>query len=96
MRLASKFLATLDSNFDPSHIEKAFVETNQLFLSQGHVSDEEFSDLLDVCKEFLPLPYLMTNRQYKKFWARLEHTYFQYIKEYEQRNRVITRRQKGA
>ena len=58
MRLASKFLTALEGNFDSSQVEKAFFETNQLFLSQSDVSDEDISDLLDVCKEFFPLPYL--------------------------------------
>ena len=33
MRLASKFLTALEGNFDSSQVEKAFFETNQLFLS---------------------------------------------------------------
>ena len=80
MRLASKFLTALEGNFDSSQVEKAFFETNQLFLSQSDVSDEDISDLLDVCKEFFPLPYLTEDKQYEQLWARLEPAYYRHIR----------------
>ena len=89
MRLASKFLTALEGNFDSSQVEKAFFETNQLFLSQSDVSDEDISDLLDVCKEFFPLPYLTEDKQYEQLWARLEPAYYRHIKEWEQFTQAI-------
>ena len=94
MRLASKFLTALEGNFDSSQVEKAFFETNQLFLSQSDVSDEDISDLLDVCKEFFPLPYLTEDKQYEQLWARLEPAYYRHIKEWEQFTQAIARCQK--
>ncbi|BCD34253.1 hypothetical protein NQ561_01505 [Anaerostipes caccae L1-92] len=91
MRLASKFLTALEGNFDSSQVEKAFFETNQLFLSQSDVSDEDISDLLDVCKEFFPLPYLTEDKQYEQLWARLEPVYYRHIKEWEQFTQAIAR-----
>lgn len=91
MRLASKFLTALEGNFDSSQVEKAFFETNQLFLSQSDVSDEDISDLLDVCKEFFPLPYLTEDKQYEQLWAQLEPAYYRHIKECEQFTQVIAR-----
>ena len=64
MRLASKFLTALEGNFDSSQVEKAFFETNQLFLSQSDVSDEDISDLLDVCKEY---PILLKTNSMSNF-----------------------------
>ena len=89
MRLASKFLTALEGNFDSSQVEKAFFETNQLFLSQSDVSDEDISDLLDVCKEFFPLPYLTEDKQYEQLWARLEPAYYRHIKAWEQFTQAI-------
>lgn len=67
MRLASKFLTALEGNFDSSQVEKAFFETNQLFLSQSDVSDEDISDLLDVCKESFLYPILLKTNSMSNF-----------------------------
>lgn len=71
MRLASIFLKTLGSNFDPSNLARAFRKTNQLFL-QASPDEEDIRDLLDVCQEFLPLTYLTENTEYQQLWNCLE------------------------
>lgn len=75
MRLASMFLKTLDSNFDSSGLERAFCKTNQLFLAQASPSEADLRDLLDVCQEFFPLPFLMENKKYQQLWSCLEQLY---------------------
>ena len=54
MYLSSMFLAALGEHFEPSDIKRAFSKTNQHFMIQENVSEEEIQDLLDVCQEFLP------------------------------------------
>lgn len=76
MKLSSMFLATLNENYEPSNLEKAFSETNQLFLSQK-TSEEDIWDLLDVCQEFFPQAYLTENKEYQQLWERLEAAYLQ-------------------
>ena len=75
MQLVSKFLFTLDGNFESSNVKKAFYETNQLYLSRKHTSDEEIVDFLDACKEFFPLSYLMEDKNYSRFYKRLMSLY---------------------
>ncbi len=71
MKLATKFLTTLDSHFEPDNIRRAFVEINQLFLSQKTSSDKEIYDLLDVCLEFSPQTFLPLDKEYEQLWSRL-------------------------
>ncbi len=71
MKLATKFMTSLESHFEPDDIRRAFEETNQLFLSQKISSDEDIYDLLDVCQEFLPQTFLTINKDYEQLWSRL-------------------------
>lgn len=71
MKLATKFMTSLESHFEPDDIRRAFEETNQLFLSQKKSSDEDIYDLLDVCQEFLPQTFLTLNKEYEQLWSRL-------------------------
>lgn len=71
MKLATKFMTSLESHFEPDDIKRAFEETNRLFLSQKKPSDKDICDLLDVCQEFLPLTFLTLNKEYEQLWSRL-------------------------
>lgn len=42
MKLATKFLTTLEPDFEPDDITKAFGETNRLFLSQKILAMKTF------------------------------------------------------
>lgn len=71
MKLATKFMTSLESHFEPDDIKRAFEETNRLFLSQKKPSDEDICDLLDVCQEFSPQTFLTLNKEYEQLWNRL-------------------------
>lgn len=82
MKLATKFLSTLESHFEPDDIRRAFDETNQLFLDQKSLSDEDIYDLLDVCQEFSPQMFLPLNKEYEQLWNRLAAASFQKIQDW--------------
>lgn len=75
MELVSKFLSILDGNFDASNVEKAFYETNQLYLSQQDISDETIADFLDASKEFFPLLFLTDDEAYSRLYKHLISVY---------------------
>lgn len=81
MKLATKFLTTLEPDFEPDDITKAFGETNRLFLSQKNSSDEDIFDLLDVCQEFSPQIFLSFNKEYEQLWNRLAAAALQKIQD---------------
>ncbi len=82
MKLATKFLTTLESTYETDNIRKAFGETNQLFLSQKNLSDEDICDLLDVCQEFSPQLFLPYNKGYEQLWNRLAIASLQKIQDW--------------